>query len=149
MIRRREFLTLLGGGAAGWPLAARAQQRDRTRRIGVFMNLPADDSRAQARVGSFHQGLQQLGWVIDRNVSIDYRWGLGDADQNRRFASDLVAVNPDVILQLAARSTLCASQPGRFRSYLLASSIPLAEALLQIWLVQAAMPPALLVSNSA
>ena len=96
-MKRREFITLLGGAAA-WPLAGQAQQRERMRRVGVFMNLPADDSRAQARVGSFQQGLQQLGWVIDRNVSIDYRWGLGDADQNRRFASDLVAVNPDVIL---------------------------------------------------
>jgi putative ABC transport system substrate-binding protein len=97
-MRRRDFITLLGGASAAWPVAARAQQRERMRRVGVFMNLPADDSRAQARVGSFQQGLQQLGWVIDRNVSIDYRWGLGDADQNRRFASDLVAVNPDVIL---------------------------------------------------
>src|SRR5262245_14675266 len=67
-MRRREFIALLGAATA-WPLAGQAQQRERMRRVGVFMNLPADDSRAQARVGSFHQGLQQLGWVIDRNVS--------------------------------------------------------------------------------
>jgi putative ABC transport system substrate-binding protein len=99
-IGRREFITLLGGAVA-WPLAARAQQRDR-RRVGVFMNLAADDPLAQARLAAFQQGLQELGWVIGRNVTVDYRWGVGDADHNRRFASELVALAPDVILAVGA-----------------------------------------------
>ena len=76
-LQRREFITLLGGAAAAWPLAARAQQPERMRRIGVLMNLAADDPEAQARVAAFAQGLQQLGWTVGRNVRIDYRWGAG------------------------------------------------------------------------
>ena len=74
-MKRREFITLLGGAAAAWPLAARAQQRERMRRIGVLMSLAADDPEAQARIAAFLQGLQQLGWTDGRNVRIDYRWG--------------------------------------------------------------------------
>jgi putative ABC transport system substrate-binding protein len=98
-MKRREFITLLGGAAAAWPLAARAQQRtDRVRRIGVLMNLAADDPEAQARLAAFHQGLQQAGWVVGRNLRIDYRWGAGNADRFRRYAPELVALAPDVIL---------------------------------------------------
>ena len=82
-MKRREFITLLGGAAAAWPLAARAQQSERMRRIGVLTNLVADDPEAQARVGAFLQGLQELGWAVGRNVRIDYRWGAGDADRTR------------------------------------------------------------------
>src|SRR5262245_57141681 len=96
-IRRRKFLATLGGAAA-WPLAARAQQRERVRRIGVLMNLASDDAEGQARLAAFHQGLQQLGWTIGRNVQIDYRWGAGDADRIRKFAAELVALAPEVIL---------------------------------------------------
>ena len=78
-MRRREFITLLGGTAA-WPLAARAQQTDRMRRVGVLMSTAADDAEGQARIGVFEQGLQQLGWTVGRNLQIDYRWGAGDAD---------------------------------------------------------------------
>ena len=80
MMKRREFITLLGGAAVAWPLAARAQQPERMRRIGVLTNLVADDPEAQARVGAFLQGLQQLGWTDGRNMRIEYRWGAGDAD---------------------------------------------------------------------
>jgi putative ABC transport system substrate-binding protein len=73
-MRRREFITLLGGAAA-WPLAARAQQPEQMRRIGVLTNLVADDPEAQARVGAFLQGLQELGWAVGRNMRIEYRWG--------------------------------------------------------------------------
>src|SRR5262245_57418598 len=93
-IERRKFLATLGGAAA-WPLAARAQQRERVRRIGVLMNLASDDAEGQARLAAFHHGLQQLGWTIGRNVQIDYRWGAGDADRIRKFAAELVALAPE------------------------------------------------------
>jgi putative tryptophan/tyrosine transport system substrate-binding protein len=79
-LKRREFLTLLGGAAVAWPLAASAQQADRMRRIGVLMSLAANDAQGQARLAAFLQGLQQLGWIDGRNVRIDTRWGAGDAD---------------------------------------------------------------------
>jgi putative ABC transport system substrate-binding protein len=97
-MRRRDFITLLGGSAVAWPLAARAQQPERMRRIGVFMSLAADDKQGQARLAAFLQGLQELGWADGRNVRIDVRWGAGDADRNRRHAAELVALAPDVIL---------------------------------------------------
>jgi putative tryptophan/tyrosine transport system substrate-binding protein len=96
-MRRREFITGLGGAAAAWPLAARAQQ-SAVRRIGVLMNLAADDSEIQARLAPLLQGLQEVGWTVGRNVRIDYRWGAGDPDRIRRFAAELVALAPDVIL---------------------------------------------------
>jgi putative ABC transport system substrate-binding protein len=96
-MRRREFITLLGGAAAAWPLAARAQQ-ERMRRIGVLVSLPADDPQAQARNAAFLQGLQELGWTVGRNVRIDFRWGAGNADRVRRDAAELVALAPDVLL---------------------------------------------------
>jgi putative ABC transport system substrate-binding protein len=101
MIGRREFITLLGGAAA-WPLAARAQQPEQMRRIGVLTNLVADDPEAQARVGAFLQGLQELGWAVGRNMRIEYRWGAGDADRTRGYAAELVALAPDVILTSGA-----------------------------------------------
>jgi len=97
-IGRRELLAALGGAAAAWPLAARAQQGERMRRIGVLMNLAADDPEASARVTALAQGLQQLGWTVGRNVRMDYRWGAVDADRGRRYAAELVALAPDVIL---------------------------------------------------
>ena len=96
-LRRREFITLLGGAAA-WPLVVRAQQRERMRRIGVLMNLGSDDAEGQARNAAFLQGLQELGWTVGRNVRIEYRWGAGDAELFRRYASEMVALAPDVIL---------------------------------------------------
>ena len=97
-IRRRQLLAALGGAAAAWPLAARAQQADRRRRVGVLVNLPADDPQAQARNAAFLQGLQELGWTVGRNLRIDHRWGAGNADNVRKFAAELVALAPDVIL---------------------------------------------------
>jgi putative ABC transport system substrate-binding protein len=97
-VRRREFISLLAGAAAAWPLAAHAQQPDRMRRIGVLMSLTADDPEGQVRLTAFLQGLQQLGWTDGRNVRIDTRWGAGDADRSRRYAAELVALAPDVIL---------------------------------------------------
>ena len=97
-MRRREFISLLGSAAAVWPLAARAQQSERKRRVGVLMGLSAHDAEAQDRIGAFVQGLQQLGWTDGRNLQIDYRRGAGDTDLTRRYAAELVALAPDVIL---------------------------------------------------
>jgi putative ABC transport system substrate-binding protein len=97
-LRRREFITLLGGAAASWPLAARAQQPSGMRRIGVLMDLAENDPEGGARIAAFLQGLAQLGWTDGRNVRIDTRWGAGDADRIRRQAAELIALAPDVIL---------------------------------------------------
>src|SRR5262245_1453355 len=94
---RREFITVLGGAAA-WPLAARAQQGARVRRIGVLMSAVESDPRALELITAFAQGLAELGWTIGRNVRIEYRWGAGDLDQFRRYAAELVALSPDVVL---------------------------------------------------
>jgi putative ABC transport system substrate-binding protein len=96
-MKRRQFITLLGAAAA-WPLAARAQQGDRMRRIGVLLPVATDDAEFQTRVGAFLQALQQLGWTIGRNVEIDIRWATANADAIRRQAAELAALSPDVIL---------------------------------------------------
>jgi putative tryptophan/tyrosine transport system substrate-binding protein len=101
-MRRREFITLLGAAAA-WPLAARAQQGGRMRRIGVLMPFAADDSEVQVRIGAFQQELQKLGWSIGGNLRIEYRWTLGNPDVTRKAAGELIALMPDAIL--AAGST--------------------------------------------
>ena len=100
-MRRREFMTLLGGTAVTWPLAARAQQGERARRIGVLMNVAADDAEGQARIAAFLQVLQQLGWTDGGNVRIDYRWAAGDTGRFQRYAEELLALAPDVILASA------------------------------------------------
>jgi putative ABC transport system substrate-binding protein len=97
-VRRREFITLLGGAAAAWPLAARAQQAQRMRRIGVLMGLAATDAEGQARFAAFLQGLQEFGWAIGRNVIIDIRWSTGNNTDFRKYAMELVALGPEVIL---------------------------------------------------
>src|SRR5262249_13756257 len=111
-MKRRDFITLLGAAVA-WPLAARAQQRETMRRIGVLMNLASDDAEGQARLAAFHQGLQQLGWTVGRNVQIDYRWGAGDAERIRKFAAELVALAPDVILSTGSPSVAALQQATR------------------------------------
>jgi ABC-type uncharacterized transport system substrate-binding protein len=96
-VDRRSIIALLGGAAA-WPIAARAQQGERVRRIGVLMNLASGDPEGQDRVAAFMQGLQDAGWAVGRNVRIDYRWGAGDPNLFRKYAAELVALAPDVIL---------------------------------------------------
>ena len=91
-------------GAVVWPLAARAQQPARMRRIGVLMNLASNDTEGQARLAAFHQGLQHLGWTVGGNVQIDYRWGAGEAGAFHRYAEELLALAPDVILASATPS---------------------------------------------
>jgi putative ABC transport system substrate-binding protein len=96
-MKRREFITLLGGAAA-WPLTARAQQPERVRRIGILLAAAADDSQFQTWVGAFLQALALLGWTIGRNVRIDTRWATTNAAEIRRHAAELAALAPDVIL---------------------------------------------------
>jgi putative ABC transport system substrate-binding protein len=102
-MRRREFILALGGAAAAWPLAARAQQRERMRRIGVLMNFTSDDPVSQDRLAAFVQGLQELGWTVGRNLQIDYRWGAGNVERYRTFAAELVALTPDVLVTAGGR----------------------------------------------
>jgi putative ABC transport system substrate-binding protein len=97
-MRRRDFIMLLGGAAATWPLAAQAQHPEPMRRIGVLMNRAADDAEGQTFVATFQQVLQQLGWSDGRNVRIDVRWGANDPDRDRKYAAELVVLAPDVIL---------------------------------------------------
>jgi len=103
-VKRRDFITLLSGAAAAWPVAAGAQQAARTRRVGILMPLTADDPEDQAGHAAFLQGLQETGWSVGRNLAIDTRWG-GDADRIRRSAIELVALAPDVIFTVGANAT--------------------------------------------
>jgi len=105
-MQRRNFIRLLGGAAVAWPLAARAQQSDRVRRIGVLLAATADDPDYQARIAAFQQGLQQLGWSDGRNVHIDTRWATTKADDIRRHAAELAALAPDVILAGTGTATV-------------------------------------------
>jgi putative ABC transport system substrate-binding protein len=100
-IGRRELLAALGGAAAAWPLAARAQQGDRIRRIGVLLNLSENDVEAQRLVKAFREALAQLGWADGRNVRIDYRWAGGDVGRIRTFAKELVELSPEILVGYA------------------------------------------------
>ena len=97
-IGRRDFISALGAVTFAWPLAARAQRPDRMRRIGVFMNLAADDPQSSKEISAFLDGLKDRGWTPDGNLQIEYRWGAGDANLNRKYAPELVAFAPDVFL---------------------------------------------------
>src|SRR5262245_58451530 len=97
-MNRREFITLIGGAAAAWPVTAGAQQSERMRFIGVLMAQAENDPEGQARMAAFTQGLQELGWTQGRNLRIEHRWSAGDAADTRKNAAELVALAPDVIL---------------------------------------------------
>jgi putative tryptophan/tyrosine transport system substrate-binding protein len=113
-VKRREFITLIGGAAAPWPLAARAQQAERMRRVGVLMNSAADNAEGQARFAAFLQGLAQLGWTDGRNVRLDIRWGAAaDPEKNRKYAADLVALAPDVIFTATTPNTAALQRATR------------------------------------
>jgi putative ABC transport system substrate-binding protein len=140
-MRRREFITLLGGAAA-WPLAARAQQADRVRRIGVLLGFAADDPEGQTRLAAFAEGLEQLGWTFGGNVRIDTRSGAGNADDTRKYAAELAALAPDVILA-AGSATVAPLLQARApcRSCSRSSPIRSALALSTAWRGRAATPP--------
>jgi len=112
-MKRREFITLLGGAAMAWPLAARAQQVERVRRVGVLSNLAADDPEAQARNTAFLQALAQLGWTNGQNVRIDLRWASGDPGRFHKYADELLALAPDVVLGAAAPSIVALQRATR------------------------------------
>jgi putative tryptophan/tyrosine transport system substrate-binding protein len=112
-MKRRQFITLLGGATAAWPIIARAQQRERMRRIGVLMHLAADDPEGQGRLAAFLQGLQEAGWAVGRNVTIDVRWAAADVASMKRFAMELVALQPDLIFTSSTPATAAMLQATR------------------------------------
>src|SRR5215468_4717254 len=111
-MRRREFIGLVSGVAA-WPLTARAQQGERMRRIAVLVSNAADDPQGKPRVAALMQGLQQLGWTEGRNVQIDIRWGVADAVSSRRYAAEMVALAPDVVLTASSAATAAMQEATR------------------------------------
>ena len=123
MIGRRDFIMLLGGAGAAWPLAARGQLPEKMRRIAVLMNTGADESESQARLAAFMQGLQELGWAAGRNLRIDYRWSVGDAARLRKDAEQLVALRPEVILSGVGPTTFILQQVTRTIPIVMAQGI--------------------------
>jgi putative tryptophan/tyrosine transport system substrate-binding protein len=112
-MRRRDFIKVVAGSAITWPLVARGQQSERMRRIGVLMNRAADNAEGQARIAAFQQALQQLGWTDGRNVRVDTRWGEDDVDVERKYAAELIALTPDVILASGTLSVAALRRANR------------------------------------
>ena len=112
-LRRRDFIVLVGAGAAAWPLAARAQQGGPARRVGLLMNLEADDPESKVRMTLFSEALQKLGWVADRNLRLDYRWGNNVPERMRRDATELVALAPDVVVTTTGTGVAALQQASR------------------------------------
>ena len=146
-MRRREFITALGGAVAAWPLAARAQQPENVRRIGVLSGAARDNPDLQARLAAFQQVLKQLDWTDGRNVRIDYRWGAGSADNTRKYAVELVALAPDVILAPARLWSRCFRQLAPCLSCSWSPPIQSAPASSIVCRGRAATPPVLCCSN--
>jgi putative ABC transport system substrate-binding protein len=141
-MNRRTFITLFGSAAAAWPLAARAQQGERVRRIGVLMPLAEDNAVGQARVAAFVQGLQQSGWTDGRNVRIDYRWSAGDADRIRKLAVELIALGPDVVMASTSAAVVALRQVTSTVPIVFAVvADPVGAGFVDSWRGQAATPP--------
>jgi putative tryptophan/tyrosine transport system substrate-binding protein len=131
-MRRREFITLLGGAAASWPVAARAQQPERMRHVGVLMLYAENDPAGQVRARAFHQGIEKLGWTVGRNLQINYHWGVGDADWIRSTVAQLLRLAPDVILANGGATALAAQQAtSTVPIIFLGSADPVADGLVQ------------------
>src|SRR5436309_750394 len=103
-MRRREFITLLGGAVVAWPVGAQAQQSDRPKRVGVLMGIAENDPEGKLRVAAFEAGLKELGWTKERNVRIEYRWAAADANRLRSYAAELASLAPDILLAGGAAS---------------------------------------------
>jgi putative ABC transport system substrate-binding protein len=141
-MKRRNFIALLGGAAAAWSVAARAQQPERVRRIGTITSFAADDQASQPRLAAFRQGLQQLGWTEGRNVIFEARWAAGDAERIRRGAAELVALAPDVILAATSPSVAALLQVTRTVPIVFVQvADPVGAGSLRAWRSRAAMPP--------
>jgi ABC-type uncharacterized transport system substrate-binding protein len=145
-VRRRELITLLGSVAAGWPLAAGAQQGERVRRIGVLMYLAADDPEGQARIAAFTRALQQLGWSEGRNLRIETRWAT--ANDIRRHAAELVAIAPDVLLGGTGTATVAPLLEATRTVPIVLSSTRSPPALSTAWRGRAATLPGSRFSNT-
>jgi ABC-type uncharacterized transport system substrate-binding protein len=129
-MRRRDFIRIVAGSAASWPITAHAQQQERMRRIGVLMLYPESDPQGQLRAPAFRQGLEKLGWVVGRNVQIDFQWGLGDADWIRSAAAQLLELAPDVILANGTPAAKTMQQASRAVAVIfIASSDPVLDGL--------------------
>ena len=122
-MRRRKFITLLGGAAVAWPFSVRAQQGERMRRIGVLMFTTSDEPESQARITAFGQGLQEAGWSVGRNVRIDVRWSGGDFERVRRVAQELVSLGPDVLVAGIGPTTQAFQQISRTLPIVFAQSV--------------------------
>jgi len=122
-MRRRAFITLLGGAAVAWPVVVGAQQGERMRRVGVLLNLATDDPMGQARVAAFVQGLQAAGWSAGRNVQIDTRWAAADPGNYRKYAAELIALGPDVVLASTTPAVTQLQQASRTMSIVFVSAI--------------------------
>jgi putative tryptophan/tyrosine transport system substrate-binding protein len=141
-MKRREFISLLGGAAAAWPLVARAQQPDRMRRIGVLMNLAERDPEGQARIAAFREGLGKLGWTEGREVQIEYRWFAGDPERAQAYAADLVKLKPEVIFAGTAPSLAPLQRETRSVPIVFAQvADPVGGGLLPAWHGRAAISP--------
>src|ERR1035437_8141095 len=149
-MRRREFITLLGGAVVAWPIAARAQQREQMKRIGILLPATADDAVFQARLAAFYQGLALLGWSIGHNVRIDTRWATTNAAEIRRHAVELVALSrPTSSFRVATRLCRhCYRRPARCRSCPRSPTIRSPPATSTAWRSRAATPPVSCFSNT-
>jgi putative tryptophan/tyrosine transport system substrate-binding protein len=112
-VNRRSFITMFGGSAAAWPLAVRAQQTAAMRRVVVFMSTGEDDPQDATRLAAFERGLQELGWAIGRNLSIDYHWAAGDPDSLRKYATEMRVLAPDAIVASGNQAVTAAQQTTR------------------------------------
>jgi ABC-type uncharacterized transport system substrate-binding protein len=140
---RREFITLLGGAAAAWPLAARAQQTEQMRRLAVLMAHAESDPEGQANVAAFREGLRKLGWMEGRNLRIDTRWAAANVESTQLFAKELVALQPDLILSANTPTTAALLQQTRTIAIIFANvSNPVATASSPAWRGRAATSPA-------
>src|SRR6516165_3203203 len=126
-LRRRDFIAGLGSAAAAWPLAARAQQGNRVRRIGVLMSYDEDDPEVKARISAFTQALAALGWTVGRNVQMDLRAGGGDANRFRAFAQELVGLHPDIIVTNGVPVTAVVQRETRTIPIVFVASDPVAS----------------------
>jgi putative ABC transport system substrate-binding protein len=143
-VKRRDFITLLGGAAAVWPLAARAQQGERMRRVGVLMHTTPDEPDSQARITALAQGLQEAGWVVGRNLRIDTRWSSGNRARLRKDAADLVALGPDVIVAGVGPTTLVLQQVSHTVPIVMAQAVdPVGSGFVKSLARQGPTPPAL------